>query len=184
MVTHTHTNTHTTRTCFTLYPLVSHYLLYLHGRIFPLTNLPDEVRLNPHSHLTSSRKNLSSSLLCLSLSLPLLSLCLLSLTSLGSSRGSRLGFSLLVRPSVWNFIRTLRGSFLRSRSANFSTAELARSARTPRGRRLKRFTQRRPLARGEALLQRAWCSNGRLLRGTGILDWRPPQLRPALGNIS
>lgn len=29
-------------------------LCYLHGRTLPLTNLPDDVRLKPHSQLTAS----------------------------------------------------------------------------------------------------------------------------------
>lgn len=137
------------------FQFVSHSC-YLHGRIFPLTNLPDEVRLKPHSHLASSRKILSlSSLFCLSLSLLLLSFSLLSLTSLGSSRGSLLGNSFFKRPRVLNLIRTLGGSFLTTCLASFNTMELARSARTPRGRLLKRLAQRRPLAKGEVLVQRA-----------------------------
>lgn len=178
-----HKHTHPQHTCHTL-SFVSHSC-YLHGRTFDLTNLPDEVRLNPHSHLDSSRKLFSlSTLLCLSLSLLLLSLCLLSLISLGSSRGSLLGISFFTSPRVWSLTLTLGGSFIRSCLASFNTTELARSASTPRGRLLNRLTHRRPLAKGEVFVQRAWCSKGRLFKGTGILDWRTPQLRPALGNIS
>lgn len=148
--------THTTSTHFPLFPIFVSDSCYLHGRNLPLTNLPDEVRLNPHSHLPTSRSISSlSTLLCLSLSLVLLSICLLSLTSLGSSRGSLLGSSFFKRPRVWSLTLTVSGSFLRNRLASFSAMELARSARTPRGRLLKRFPQTRPLAKREVLLQRA-----------------------------
>lgn len=149
---HTRTLAHTHTISHQNVPDMSHSC-YLHGRIFPLTNRPDEVRLNPHSHLVSSRNILSlSSLLCLSLSLLLLSLCLLSLTSRGSRRGNLLGISFFKMPRVWSFILTLSGSFLTTCRASLSTTELARSAKTPRGRLPKRFTHSRPLATREVLL--------------------------------
>lgn len=138
----------------TLLLLIGLTVDYLHGRTLALTNLPEEVRLKAHSHRISSRNILTlSSLLLLSRSLLFLSLCLLSLTSLGSSRGSLLGISFFSRPRLWSFIWQLGGSFPTSPMASFTTAELAKSARTPMGRLIKCFTQIRPLVRGEALVQ-------------------------------